>query len=95
MNAKKLITVAAVSSCLSLGVAQAAQENKHQGQTINSSEVPAAVQSAAQTLAQGGTIVRWEKDGENFQAVIEKNDKQIDLEMDTNGKVLSKHSEPK
>ena len=93
MKAKNLITVAAASTCLSLGVAQAAQENEHQGQTINTSEVPAAVQSAAQTQAQGGTIVRWEKDGENFQAVIEKNDRQIGLEMDANGKVLSKHSE--
>ena len=87
------MTVAAVSACLSLGVAQAAQEREHQEQTINSSEVPAAVLSVAQTQAQGGTIVRWEKEGANFEAVIEKNGKQIGLEMDATGKVLSKHNE--
>jgi plastocyanin len=95
MKRKKLMIVAAVSAGLSLGVSQAAQEKEHQEQTINSSEVPAAVQSAAQTQAQGGTIVRWEKEGANFEAVIEKNGKQIGLEMDANGKVLSKHSEAK
>ena len=64
-------------------------------QTINSSDVPAAVQQAAQTEAKGGTIVRWEKEGANFEAVIEKNGKQIGVEMDANGKVLSKHNEAK
>lgn len=95
MKTKNLIAVAAVSVGLSLGVAQAAREQEHQEQTINSSEVPAAVQSAAQTQAQGGTIVRWEKEGANFEAVIDKNSKQIGLEIDARGKVLSKHSETK
>jgi plastocyanin len=95
MKTRNLITVAAVTAGLSLGVVQAAQEKEHQEQTINSSEVPAAVQSAAQTQAQGGTIVRWEKEGANFEAVINKNGKQIGLEMDANGKVLSKHNEAK
>jgi hypothetical protein len=95
MKTKNLITVAAVSAGLSLGIAQAAQETEHQEQTINSSEVPAAVQSAAQTQAQGGTIVRWEKEGANFEAVIEKNGRQIGIKMDANGKVLSKHNEAK
>jgi plastocyanin len=95
MKRKNLMTVAAVSVGLSLGVAQAAQEKEHQEQTINSSEVPAAVQSAAQAQAQGGTIVRWEKEGANFEAVIDKNGRQIGLEINTNGKVLGKHSEAK
>jgi plastocyanin len=93
MNRKTLITVAAISVGLSLSFVQAAQEKEHQEQTINSSEVPAAVQSAAQTQAQGGTIVRWEKEGANFEAVIDKNGKQIGLEIDASGKVLSKHNE--
>jgi uncharacterized membrane protein YkoI len=53
------------------------------------------VQSAAQAQAQGGTIVRWQKEGANFEAVIDKNGRQIDLEMDANGKVLSKHNDAK
>jgi hypothetical protein len=31
----------------------------------------------------------------NFEAVIEKNGKQIGVEVDANGKVLSKHNEAK
>lgn len=93
MKTKKLLTVAAVSAGLTFGVAAQANEEKHEEQTINSSDVPAAVQQAAQTQAKGGTIVRWEKEGTNFEAVIEKNGKQTGIEMDANGKVLSKHNE--
>ena len=85
MKTKKLITIAAVSAGLAFGVAAQANEEKHEEQTINSSDVPAAVQSAAQAQAQGGTIIRWEKEGANFEAVIDKNGKQIGLEMDANG----------
>ena len=95
MKTTKLITTIAVSAGLALGVAAQAGEKKHEEQTINSADVPAAVQSAAQAQAQGGTIVRWEKEGANFEAVIEKNGKQIGVEMDANGKVLSKHDEAK
>ena len=95
MKTKKLGTVAAVSAGLAFGVAAQAHEEKHEEQTINSSVVPAAVQKAAQVEAKGGTIVRWEKEGANFEAVIEKNGKQTGVEMDANGKVLSKHNEAK
>src|SRR4249920_472762 len=94
MKTKKVFTIAAVSVGLAFGVTTQANE-KLEGQAIKSSDVPAAVQSAAQAQAQGGTIVRWEKEGANFGAVIDKNGKQIGLEMDANGKVLSKHSEAK
>ena len=82
-----------VSAALAFGVALQAKE--HEEQTISSADVPAAVQKAAETEAKGGTIVRWEKEGANFEAVIEKNGKQIGVEMDANGKVLSKHNEAK
>jgi plastocyanin len=95
MKTKHLVTVAAISACLAFGVAAQAKEKEHEEQTINSSDVPAAVQQAAQAEAKGGTIVRWEKEGANFEAVIEKNGKQIGVEMDANGKVLSKHNEAK
>jgi plastocyanin len=95
MKTRDLFTVAAVSAGLAVGVVAQAKEKGHEEQTINSSEVPAAVQSTAQTQAQGGTIVRWEKEGANFEAVIDKNGKQIGLEIDANGKLLGKHSESK
>jgi plastocyanin len=95
MKTKNLITVAAISAGLAFGVTAQAKEEKHEEQTISSSDVPAAVQQAAQAEAKGGTIVRWEKEGANFEAVIEKYGKQIGVEMDANGKVLSKHNEAK
>jgi plastocyanin len=95
MKTKDLLTIAAVSAGLLFGVTAQAKEREHEEQTINSSDVPAAVQQAAQAEAKGGTIVRWEKEGANFEAVIEKNGKQIGVEMDANGKVLSKHNEAK
>ena len=58
MKAKNLITAAAVSAALSFSVIAQAKEEKHQEQTINSSDVPAAVQQAAQAEAKGGSILR-------------------------------------
>ena len=95
MKTTKLITAIAVSAGLAFGVTAQAKERKHDEQTTNSSDVPAAVQQAAQSEAKGGTIVRWEKEGANFEAVIKKNGKQIGVEMDANGKVLNKHDEAK
>src|SRR5215212_8792465 len=95
MKAKNLVTVAAVSAALLFSVAAQAKEEKHEEQSINSSDVPAAVQQAAQAEAKGGSILRWEKEGANYEAVINKNGKQIGVEMDANGKVLSKHNEAK
>jgi len=95
MKTKNLFTVAVISAGLAFGVTAQAKEEKHEEQTINAADVPAAVQQAAQAEAKGGTIVRWEKEGANFEAVIDKNGKQIGVEMNANGKVLSKHNEAK
>ena len=95
MKPNNLIITAVVSAGLAFGVAGQAKAREHEEQTINSSDVPAAVQQAAQAEAKGGTIVRWEKEGANFEAVIQKNGKEIGVEMNANGKVLSKHDESK
>ena len=93
MKIKSLFTAGAVSASLALGVVAQAKEKTHEEQTISSSDVPAAVRQAAQARAKGGTIVRWEKEGANFEAVIDKNGKQIGVEIDASGKVLGKHNE--
>ena len=95
MKTKNLLTIAVVSAGLAFGVTAQATEEKHEEQTISSSDVPTAVQQAAQSEAKGGSIVRWEKEGTNYEAVIQKNGKQIGVEIDANGKVLSKHDESK
>jgi hypothetical protein len=90
MKTTKLITVIAVSAGLAFGVnAQAG------GKSISSTDVPAEVQKAAETEANGGKIVRWEKKGANYEAVIEQNGKQTGVKMDANGAVLSKHDKTK
>ncbi len=93
MKTKHLMTVAAFSAGLAFAVAAQAGEKKHEEQSISSTDVPAAVQQAAQAEAKGGTIVRWEKEGANYEAVIDKDGKEIGIKMDANGKVLSKHYE--
>ena len=95
MKTTKLFTIAAVSAGLVFGAAAQGKEKKHEEETISSSDVPAAVQQAAETEAKGGKIVRWEKEGANFEAVVEKNGKQWGMEFDADGKLVSKHDETK
>ena len=86
---KNILTIAVVSAGLEIaGIAQA-----HEEQNISSADVPAAVQQAAQTAAKGANIVRWEKEGANYEAVINKNGKEIGIAIGPSGKVLSRHSE--
>ena len=88
-----LLITAIVSGGLAFGVA--AQAKDHEEENINTSDVPAEVQKAAETEAHGGKIVRWEKEGANYEAVIEKKGKKWGVQIDANGKVLSKHDESK
>ena len=95
MKTKNLFTAAIVSAGLALSVSAQAAGKKHEEQAISASDVPQAVQQAAQSEAKGGTIVRWEKEGANYEAVVQKNGKQTGIEMDAYGKVVSKHDEAK
>jgi plastocyanin len=95
MKTTKLITVMAVSAGLAFGVTAQAGGKKHEEHSISSADVPVAVQKAAETEAKGGTIVRWEKEGANYEAVIEKNGKQTGVEIDATGKVVGRHDEKK
>ena len=93
---KKIITSSALAVGLALCLPFAlAKEKKHEEQSISKSDVPAAVQKAADTEAKGGKIVRWEKEGANYEVVIEKNGKEWGVKIDATGKVLSKHDESK
>jgi hypothetical protein len=94
MNITKLTTAIAVSAALSLGVARA-KEKKHEEENIATANVPAAVVKAANAEAKGGKVVRWEKEGANYEAVIEKDGRQTGVKIDANGKVLNKHDEAK
>src|SRR5947199_9734698 len=95
MNTTKLMAAIAVSAGLAFSVAAQAKEKEHEEENLSSSDVPAAVQKAAESEAKGGKIIRWEKEGANYEAVIDKNGKEWGVEFDANGKVVSKHDESK
>jgi hypothetical protein len=94
MKTKNILTVAVVSAGLAMAGAAPAREAKHE-EDISTSDVPAAVQQAAQTEAKGANVVRWEKEGANYEAVINENGKEIGIAINPSGKVLSRHSEAK
>ena len=73
----------------------AVQAKEHEEANIDSSKVPSAVQRAAEKEASGGKIVRWEKEGKHYEAVIEKSGKEWGYAFDSNGKLLNKHDESK
>jgi len=85
----------AVSVSLVFGVAAQAGGKKHKEQSISSTDVPVEVQKAAETEAKGGKIVRWEKEGADYEAVIDKNGKEWGFKFDANGKLLGRHDESK
>ena len=91
----KLATVLAVGCALALPAFSFAKEKEKKEKELKSSDVPAAVQKAGAKEATGGKIIRWEKEGNHYEVVIEKGGKQWGIEMDATGKVLSKHDESK
>jgi hypothetical protein len=95
MKLTKSILAAMVSASLAFGVtAQAGgKKHHHEEESIDSSSVPSAVQQAAEKEASGGKIVRWEKEGANYEAEIEKDGKTWGYKFDAKGKYLSKHDE--
>jgi hypothetical protein len=92
MKTPKLLTIAAISSGLAFG-AIAFGHGKEKQENLSSSDVPQAVQDAANKQLKGASIVRWEKEGSNFEAVVSKDGKEWGYKFDANGKSLGKHSE--
>jgi hypothetical protein len=88
------------SSVLAVGLALClpfalAKEKEHEEETISVSDVPAAVQKAADKEAKGSKVVRWEKEGANYEAVVDKDGKEWGYKFDASGKLLGKHEESK
>ena len=89
----KLMILIGLSVALLVGGAVQAEEQDEQ--IIPSSQVPAVVKKAAEKEAEGGKIVQWEKEGTNYEAIIEKSGKQKAYLFDATGKVQSQHDESK
>ena len=88
-----LLVSAIVSAGLSFGAAAFAAE--HEEENIDASQLPSAVRQAAEEQAGAGKIVRWEKEGKNYEAVIEKDGKEWGYTFDANGKMKGKHDDSK
>jgi YD repeat-containing protein len=93
MKSSKLFITAIVSAGLAMGSAAFAAE--HEEENIDASQVPAAVQKAAEKEVAGGKILRWEKEGKSYEAVVEKDGKEWGYTFDANGKMKGKHDESK
>ena len=87
------MTVLAVSAGLIFGVAAQAGEKKHEEQEVQASDVPAAVTKAAEAETKGAQIVRWEKEGKSYEAVVNKDGKEWGFKFSAKGKYLGKHEE--
>jgi YD repeat-containing protein len=92
MNTPRLLTIATVSAGLAFS-AIAFGHGKEKEENLSSSDVPQAVQTAANKELKGASIVRWEKEGSNFEAVVSKDGKEWGYKFDANGKLVGKHSE--
>ena len=92
---KKIMTTLSVAIVLGLAcpVLSSAEEEKET--TMKMSDVPAAVQQTFKQEAAGARIVRIEKEEENYEVVIEKNGKETGIEVNADGKVVSRHNEKK
>ena len=64
----KLTIALAVGCALALPAFSFAKE--HEEKELKSSDVPAAVQKAGEKEAAGGKIVRWEKEGKNYEVIV-------------------------
>jgi hypothetical protein len=89
---KKHITSVAVATGFALICASPVAFGEEE-ENLNASDVPTVVQQAAEKVASGGKIVRWEKEGTNYEAVIEMNGKEWGYKFDAHGKMKGRHEE--
>ena len=94
MRTTNLFIALLIGGGLTLSVLPA-QAKERQEENINADNVPLPVLTAAQSAVEGAKIVRWEKEGENYEAVIEKDGKQWGYTFGPHGKWLGKHEEDK
>src|SRR2546423_15040777 len=92
---KHIIPAIAVAAVLTLGSWAPLSAEEEKEESISTSDVPAAAQKAVEAEAKGGTIVRWEKEGSNYEAGIEKNGKQKGVEVSPDAKTVCKNNHRK
>jgi hypothetical protein len=92
MKTKNILIVLLIGGGLALSVLPA-QAKEHDEGNISAENVPLTVTNAAESAVQGAKILRWEKEGDNYEAVIEKDGKEWGYTFGPHGKWLGKHEE--
>ena len=95
MKTKNLFTVAAISAGLALGVTDKRRKKntKNKPSTVLMFRPPCSKLLKPRQRAEQSSAGR--RRAPTYEAGFKKNGKQIGVEMDANGKVLSKHNEAK
>ena len=96
MNTLKTLIAVSVSVGLASGVIAKTEKET----PVDMSSLPASVQKTIKAKAEGGEIVRVEKENDNgkwnYEVVVRKDGKDWGFEVDKNGKYLGhKHDEAK
>lgn len=94
MKTNKILMVLLIGGGLTLSVLPA-QAKENAEENINAANVPLPVANAAESAVQGAKILRWEKEGENYEAVIQKDGREWGYIFGPHGKWLGKHEEAK
>ena len=93
MNTTKLIAAVTVSAGLILGPAVQAQEET----PVDMKDLPSAAQTTVKEKAGNDQIVRVAKENrkgkECYDAVVNRNGKEVAIRVDSNGKFLGTHPE--
>ena len=90
MKNKLMIVIGLGVALLAGGAVQAEEQDE---EIIPSSQVPAVVKKAAEKVTEGGKVVQWEKEGKNYEAIVEKNGKQTAYLFDAKGELQNNHEE--
>lgn len=94
------VTVTAIAAfALGTGTAVRVYANEENEQTIKLSDAPEAVQKALKKHAGGAEFIRVEKEMEHgkpvYEGVVQKQGKQMGIEVSEHGKYLGTHDEEK
>ncbi len=88
-----LVAIAIITAAMLIPIT--AQTNSEKKQQPLMAGVPAIVQRRLRAESWPGVIYRVEKQGENYEALIKKDGKEITVVVNSYGMVVSRHEESK
>ena len=94
MNKAKLLATTVVGASLAVSAVAFAADEMSESVEMNS--LPSAVQQTIKSKAEGAEIVSVKREDDksgkwNYEAVVKKNGKDVELEVDPHGKFIREH----